>query len=97
MKMATITQAKNGLSALIDRVKAGESIVISDRGRAVARLEPVLDRADPDGRLARLERSGIVRVGTAAPPVDLIRVPGPSVGPGFSGVQAVLDERGESW
>jgi len=95
MKTATITEAKNGLSALIDRVKAGDSVVILDRGRPVARLEPVLDQADPGGRLARLVRAGIVSVGSAAPPVDLIDRPGPAVKLGLSAVGAVLDERSE--
>ena len=40
MKTATITQTKNGLSALLDRVQHGETIVITDRSRPVARLEP---------------------------------------------------------
>lgn len=53
MKTATITEAKNGLSALIDRVRAGESILILDRGRPVARLEPAVQVDDPQGRLAR--------------------------------------------
>ena len=42
MKKASITEAKNNLSALIDRVKAGASVLIVDRGRPVARL------ANPD-------------------------------------------------
>ena len=41
MKKASITEAKNNLSALIDRVKGGSSVLIVDRGRPVARLEPV--------------------------------------------------------
>ena len=32
MKTATITEAKNQLSALIDRAKHGETIVITDPG-----------------------------------------------------------------
>jgi len=95
MKTSTITEAKNGLSALIDRVKAGDSVVILDRGRPVARIEPIADRADSDGRLARLVRAGIASAGRAAPPIDLIRRPGPAVGAGHSGVKAVLDERGD--
>ncbi len=63
MRTATITEAKNRLSALIDRVQHGETVVITDRGRPVARLESVLAdaSADPAGRLARLERRGLVR------------------------------------
>lgn len=97
MKTATITQAKNGLSALIDQVKAGERIIILDRGRPVARLEPVADIDDGDGRIARLVRAGLMRAGTGAPPVKLIMEPGPALPPGVSAVAAVLADREESW
>jgi len=95
MKTATITQAKNGFSALIDQVKAGESILILDRGTPVARLEPIVGSGASDGRLARLERAGIIRRGVAAPPVDLIMQPGPRVPPGASVLEALLEERRE--
>ena len=49
MKTATITEAKNGLSALIDRVRAGEQVLITDRGIPVARLEPVTNAVDQSG------------------------------------------------
>jgi prevent-host-death family protein len=62
MKTATVTEAKNGLSALIDRVKAGETVTILDRGTPVARLEPVVSDPKQEGRLQRLSRAGIVRV-----------------------------------
>lgn len=93
MKSATITEAKNGLSALIDRVRAGESVVITDRGTPVAVLEPVSRRVDLDERVGRLERAGIVRRGPGEPPLDLIRTPGPRTGGAGSLVEAVLDER----
>lgn len=94
MKTATITQAKNGLSALIDRVKGGESILILDRGTPVARLEPIIGGAG-DGRVARLERAGLARRGLAAPPVDLISRPGPALPDGVSLVDYVIEERRE--
>ena len=59
VKRASISEAKNQLSALIDRVRQGQSIVIEDRGVPVARLE-ALSGAAPEGRLARLEREGII-------------------------------------
>ena len=93
MGTTTITEAKNRLSALIDRVQSGESIVILERGRPVARLEPVVGYADATGRLARLERAGIVKVGAAAPPIELLRQPPPKLAPGASAVKALLDER----
>ncbi len=63
MKRASITEAKNQLSALLDRVRGGETVIIEDRGRPIARLESVLSGGpvDPEGRLARLERAGLAR------------------------------------
>jgi prevent-host-death family protein len=74
MKTATITEAKNQLSALIDRVRHGETVVITDRGRPVARLQSVVSdaAADPAGRLARLERRGLLRR-AGAPPAKTFR------------------------
>lgn len=93
MKTATITEAKNRLSALIDRVRTGETIVITDRGTPVARLEPIAAHPDPEGRLARLERAGIIRRGVAPPPLKLLREPAPELPKGMSIVDAVLEER----
>jgi prevent-host-death family protein len=62
MKKASITEAKNRLSALIDGLKRGAPVLIVDRGRPVARLEPVTrGEGEEDGRLSRLIREGIVR------------------------------------
>jgi len=95
MKAATITEAKNQLSALIDRVRHGETIVITDRGRPVARLVPALTDAatDPDGRLARLERRGGLRRGTAPPPRALILGKLPRARKSAGVLDALLDER----
>lgn len=40
MKRAGIREARQNLSVLIEDVKKGREIVITDRGRAVARLVP---------------------------------------------------------
>jgi prevent-host-death family protein len=93
VKTTTITEAKNRLSALIDRVRSGESILILDRGVPVARLEPVAAFHDPTGRLRRLERAGVIRIGDAPPPLDLLRTPAPKLARGASAVQALLQER----
>jgi prevent-host-death family protein len=93
MKTATITEAKNGLSALLDRVRSGETVLITDRGRAVARLEPVVTPTDATGRRERLERAGLARIGTAPPPAHRIHRPAPRLQGGTSAVQALLDER----
>ncbi|MGH2401947.1 MAG: type II toxin-antitoxin system Phd/YefM family antitoxin [Candidatus Limnocylindria bacterium] len=93
MKTATITQAKNGLSALIDHVRNGETVLITDRGIAVARIEPVASHPDATDRLLRLERAGILRRGLTPPPVDLISQPAPALRAGTSVLDALIDER----
>lgn len=93
MKIVTVTEAKNGLSALIDLVQSGETVVIVDRGRPVARLDTALSRAldDPEGRLARLQRAGVVQVSQTAP----ARLGGrpPTMAPGASATGALIEER----
>ena len=93
MKTASISQVKNGLSGFVDQVRAGESILVTDRGVVVARLEPAGAGPDASGRLERLERAGLVRVGRAAPPVELFHSPAPRAAPGVSVVEILLDER----
>jgi len=97
MKKATITEAKNQLSALIDRVRHGETIVITDRGRPVARLVSALTGAaeDPEGRLARLERRGGLRLAAAEPPRALILKRLPKVRKPAGVLETLLDERRE--
>jgi prevent-host-death family protein len=95
MKTASITEAKNNLSALIDSVKGGASVLILDRGRPVARLEPVArgDESDDD-RLARLVRQGIVRPGGGDVRSILASDP-PRLESGESVLEALLQERRE--
>jgi prevent-host-death family protein len=69
MKKATITEAKNRLSSRVDRVQHDETVVITDRGSPVARPVSAISGPleDPDGRIARLERRGGIRLAAAAP------------------------------
>lgn len=89
-----MTETKNNLSALVDQVQHGETILILDRGRPVARLESVLSEGDdPEGRLARLERQGILRRASAPPPREVLMTPPPRPSQGASALEALLAER----
>jgi prevent-host-death family protein len=93
MKRATVTEAKNGLSALLDLVKAGETILITDRGVPVAKLEPSLPSDDWDAHMARLEREGVVRRGKRKPSLEILERPPIKTIGGASVVELLLEER----
>jgi antitoxin (DNA-binding transcriptional repressor) of toxin-antitoxin stability system len=97
MKKTSITQAKSNLSALIDSLKGGLPVLIMDRGRPVARLEPVVTGhgPDPDGRLARLIREGTVRPGRTPLPKSVFTGQPPRSKGGVSAVESLLKERRE--
>ena len=56
-----IRDLKNNLSKYIERVRSGEEVVVTDRGRPVARLSAVDSSTD---RLAELVAAGVVRAPT---------------------------------
>ena len=98
MKVASITEAKNGLSALIVLAKAGETVVITDRGVPVAHLISAVGAPadDDEAKLARLERLGIIRRPTRGP-LSRAELEDRLLGRPPTGVlQALLDERAES-
>ena len=95
MKMASISQTKDRLSALIDRVRHGETVVITDRNIPVARLEPVVgsEAVDAEGRLARLERAGVLRRGRGGAAKEILATPPPAAERRASALAALLEER----
>jgi prevent-host-death family protein len=56
MRTAGVREARQNLTDLLDAVKKGREVVITDRGRPVARLAPVEPRR-PFPDLARLRRA----------------------------------------
>lgn len=91
MNIANIATAKNQFSRLIDRVKHGETILITERDKPVARLQP-LDAAEPV--LSAIHASGLL-----SPPerkLDLaafLSAPRPVMAHGHSLAAAIIEER----
>ena len=52
MAIVTLVEAKTHLSELLDRVEAGEPVVITRHGRPVAQLSPVMRPKQPLRSLA---------------------------------------------
>lgn len=59
MTCYSVVEAKNNLPKLLDRMLAGEEVVITRRGKAIARLNPV--EAEPAGVVIDLEWLDSVR------------------------------------
>lgn len=95
MKRATISHAKNHLSELLAGVKRGETVLILERNRPIARIVPIeASQQGDDERLAELERLGVIRRAARPPRKTLpppIRLPD-----GVSIVEALLEERDEA-
>ena len=62
MKQVGVRELKNSLSAYLRRVKKGETIVVTERGKAVAILKR--EPSDPlQRRLEALQEKGLIRLG----------------------------------
>jgi prevent-host-death family protein len=65
MSVVKVSDLKNGLSHYLRLVQSGESVLVSDRNRVIARIDPAGDVAsmqtDDSRWLDDLERRGIVR------------------------------------
>ena len=96
MVRAGIAELKSRLSRFLKITRAGEDVIITDRGRPVARLVPLDERStDLSAHLQEMERRGEVRIGTGTALVMAEDLPLPAVKSGFSAVQALVDERRE--
>ncbi len=98
MKTASITETKNRLSALLDEVRRGETILILDRNHPIARIEPIIDTPaiGQDGRLAHLERQGLLRRANAPLSRKFLKEKPPASDKKASLLDALLAEREES-
>ncbi|HEY9289510.1 MAG TPA: type II toxin-antitoxin system prevent-host-death family antitoxin [Candidatus Dormibacteraeota bacterium] len=86
-----IREAKAQLSRLISEAEQGTEWIITDRGRAVAKLVPVVDLSIPlEHRIARLEKWGWLE----AAPTRQVSLPEP-VKISADAQQALRDDRGD--
>lgn len=88
-----VAELKARLSAYLDKVKAGEEVVVTEHGRPVARLVPVFSDAErSNARLQRLVRSGAVLPARGPMPAELHQPPAVRLR-GAGVLDALLDER----
>lgn len=93
METTNISNLKNRLSEYLRKVRAGETVIILDRDRPIARIERIAGSEAGDERIARLEAQGIISRPTATLPDDFFTVDRPRFE--HSVVEALLEEREE--
>lgn len=93
MKSAAVSELKARLSEYLARVKAGEEVIVTERGKPIAKLVPLgRDQAEVPPHLLELARAGLVRLGSGKLPKGFWKMPHPA-DPTGAGVKAVLEER----
>ncbi len=99
MKTSTITNTKNHLSALLNFVRHGETIIITDRDRPVARICPALNNnISCEDKLSILEKQGLVKRAEtkfAKKLKEIIKIAPPKSKGKASVINALLKERAE--
>ena len=93
MERVSISQLKDQISAYLKKVQAGESVLITDRDKPVARLEQVDRGLDDDDRYRRLVAAGVVR--PAKRPFDASLIKPVDLGRDARILEALLEERRE--
>ena len=96
MKRASIAALKARLSEFLEAVKAGEDVIVTDRGRPVARLSSIGSSGERDVRTARLIRAGLVRAPQGKLPRGFWDRPRP-LDPEGRSLELLLAERDEGW
>jgi prevent-host-death family protein len=100
MKKASISILKAHLSRYVDAVKSGEEVIVTERGRPVARLTPLDNAREPEGRAALLVREGRMRPPTRPGAAAELLARGAGPRPDMADLEgltlaALLDERAE--
>jgi prevent-host-death family protein len=96
MKRTAVSTLKATLSACLAKVKAGDEVLVMERGKPIAKLVPL--PKDGDGTFAHLHdlaRGGLVRIGSGKLPAGFWKLPRPKDRKRRA-LQVLLAERAEA-
>jgi prevent-host-death family protein len=84
MITVSVKELKNRLTQHLRRVKQGEKVIITDRGKPIALIQPIQSAAPVaslQARLAKLAAQGLVTLPTRKPlkKVRTVKVSGPPI------------------
>ncbi|KKO18212.1 MAG: toxin-antitoxin (TA) system antitoxin [Candidatus Brocadia sp.] len=95
MKTAAISELKASISEYLSKVRAGEEVLVTDRGKPIAKLIPLdRDETDVPAHLLMLEKAGLVRIGRGKIKASFWDLARPKDEKGLA-LKALISERGE--
>ncbi|MDP9265961.1 MAG: type II toxin-antitoxin system prevent-host-death family antitoxin [Chloroflexota bacterium] len=91
MRTAAVAKLKASLSEYLRHVKAGEEVLVTERGHPIARLLPAVTSGWP-AHLREMEAQGLIKMGSGELPRAFWRLPRPK-DPKGRVMRALLQER----
>jgi prevent-host-death family protein len=67
----SIYEAKTHLSEILRQVKQNRSVIITDRGKEVARVVPLEEKTSFEKRIEAFERSGVIQYSPDTNPAEI--------------------------
>jgi prevent-host-death family protein len=92
MKTATVSKLKASLSEYLRLVKAGEEVLVIERGRPIAKLTPAVGSSALAKELLDMEKQGLVKIGRGKLPKGFWDLPRPK-DPKGRVLQSLIQER----
>ncbi|RPI76098.1 MAG: type II toxin-antitoxin system prevent-host-death family antitoxin [Desulfobacteraceae bacterium] len=87
-----MSELKARLSDYLNQVKSGAEVLITDRGKPVARIVPISGKKRLRQSLLKIEREGLLKLGTGKLPSDFWNMPRGKDPQGLA-LQALIQER----
>jgi len=94
VKRAAVAELKASLSDYLAKVKAGEEVLVTDRGTPIAKIVPIRRMSAMTEQLCKLEREGLIVIGSGRFSKGFWSLPRPA-DPKGSVLAALLEERRE--
>ena len=92
MKSAAVSELKAALSEYLLKVKAGEEVIVTERGKPIAKIIPIAPSGTIPEQLREMEKAGLVSIGKGKLPKEFWGLPRPD-DPQARVVGALFEER----
>lgn len=95
MRTASVSKLKASISEYLSKVKAGEEVLVTDRGKPIAKLVSIeRNETEVPAHLLALEKAGMVRIGSGKIKAGFWDLKRPKDEKGLA-LRALIEEREE--